>query len=187
LSVDALHDKLIREEDAAVPARLVGTLGAVMSPPDVACTVNVALPVILLESRAMTVMMLSPDFRSMASIFQVVVPIPIPEPPRSLVQVTAFTVFPFEAEAVPARFTMAPVVVVEPVLVGVVIVTVGAVRLAPVGTFQKQSFRVVMPPPVAEPVPVAQLGLVAMARKRVEPAEFGTLSTDQLLVPVASA
>lgn len=67
------------------------------------CTRIVVLVVMLLESRTVTLMRLSPDWRSMKSMFQAVVPIPIPEPPRSLDQVMALRVLPPVVAAVPVR------------------------------------------------------------------------------------
>ena len=112
--------------------------------------------------------------------FQAEVPTPMPLPPRSFDHVIAFTVLPPVAVAVPVRLREAFVAVKVPVVVGVEIVTAGAVRLAPVGTFQRQSFNVVTPPSVA------QLEPVEIAKNSVESPFTVALVTDQFPVPVAS-
>jgi len=58
----------------------------------------------------------------------------------------ALTVFPVAAVAEPVSETSAAETLAEPVVDGVLIVTVGTVRFAPSGMFQKQSLTVVTPP-----------------------------------------
>jgi hypothetical protein len=111
LSVEAVQVRWMADDEVAFPARFDGTVGAMVSPPRLACTSNVVLAVMLLESRAVTVMRLSPDFRSRPLTFQAVVPRLTPSPPRSFDQVRALTDLPEAAEAVPLRLKVATVVV----------------------------------------------------------------------------
>ena len=111
MSVEADQVRWMADDEVALPARLVGMVGGVASPPRLACTSKVVLAVMLLESRATTVMRLSPDFSSRPLTFQAVVPRTTPSPPRSFDQVRALTVLPEAAEAVPLRLKVGAVVV----------------------------------------------------------------------------
>src|ERR1035438_5715036 len=82
-------------------------------------------PVLPAASRAVTVMTLAPLCSAILLIVQAVVPDAVPLPPRSLLQVTCVT--PTLSLAVPPRLTVLLLVGYVGLLVGEVIVTVGAV------------------------------------------------------------
>ena len=145
LSFEAVQVRATLVDEVALAVKLVGIEGAVMSPAD-RFTVIVVLAMILAESRTVTVITLLPETRSILSTFHDVVPRAIPWPPRLFDQVTALSVLPGATVAVPVSETSAVETLAEPVVDGVLIVTVGAVRLAPSGTFQNESLTVVTPP-----------------------------------------
>jgi len=74
LSVEAVHERSTELAEEAVAFKVAGGIGATMSPALAWVTVIVAVAVMLAESRTVTVMMLSPEARSMASAYQLVVP-----------------------------------------------------------------------------------------------------------------
>ena len=78
MSVEAFQVSAALVGVVALALRPVGTEGAVVSLPAPMCTVIVVAAVILAESRTVTVMTLSPEARSMLSIFHDVVPRAIP-------------------------------------------------------------------------------------------------------------
>src|SRR3990172_2154189 len=95
------------------------TVGAVVS----AWTVSVVVPVFPAASRAVTVSTLVPGWRGIPLADQVAVPLAVPLPPRSFVQVTRVT--PMLSVVVPPRPSgLAPVVYVG-ADVGEGIITVG--------------------------------------------------------------
>src|SRR3990172_7350500 len=100
----------------------MATVGAVVS---VKVTVRVAVAVFPAPSRAVTVRTFAPGWRAMALADQVVVPVAVPLPPRSLDQLTWVT--PTSSAAVPPRVTEVLFVLKVAAEVGAVIATVGAV------------------------------------------------------------
>jgi len=101
--------------------------------------------------------------------------------------VTALTVFPEAAEAVPVIIRRGLETVATPVVDGCLIVKVGAVRLALSGTFQNESLTVVTPPPVGSLASaVAQVEPAAMTMNWVALDVTAAPVTDHEVVPVAS-
>src|SRR3989304_6296055 len=101
---------------------VIATVGAVVS---VKVTVRKAVPVLPAASRAVTVSTLVPGRSAMPPADQVAVPVAVPLPPRSLVQVTWVT--PTLSAAVPPSASEVLLVLYVAPDVGDVIATVGAV------------------------------------------------------------
>src|SRR5690348_8998676 len=99
------------------------TAGGVVS--GVYVTVNVAVPALLAASFAVTVSTFVPDCSTIPLTDQLVVPVAVPLPPRSLLQLTCVT--PTLSEALPPIVKGLLVVAYVAALVGTVIATVGAV------------------------------------------------------------
>src|SRR3990170_4332052 len=91
----------------------------------VGVTVRVAVPVLPAASRAVTVRTFAPGRSAIALADQDVVPVAVPLPPRSLVQVTWVT--PTSSAAVPPSASEVLLVLYVAPDVGDVIATVGAV------------------------------------------------------------
>jgi hypothetical protein len=97
---------------------------------DARVTVKLSVAVFPAVSRAVTVSTFVPVWRVMPLAVQLVVPVAVPLPPRSFAHVTCVT--PTESDAVPPSVRVGLLVVKVGFVVGVVMVTVGAVPSVPV-------------------------------------------------------
>jgi hypothetical protein len=120
--LNAIAPALVAYVAAAVGPMIV-TLGAVVSAGGVYDTANVSLAVWPAASRAVTVMMLVPLCSAIEEMFQLVVPLAVPLPPRSFVHVINVT--PPEPAAVPLNAIAPALVANDEAVVGLVIVIVG--------------------------------------------------------------
>ena len=145
---------------------VIATVGAVVS---VKVTVRIAVPVLPAASRAVTVRTFAPGCREIPLADQLVVPVAVPLPPRSLDQVTWVT--PTSSEAVPPRVTELLFVPYAALVVGAVMATVGAVVSV------KVTVRVA--------VPVLPAASRAVTVKTFAPGWRATPVADQVVVPVA--
>ena len=79
---------VVPETIAPEPGVVMLTVGGVVSEATVTVAAMVALPVLPAASRAVTVSMFVPDWRTIPLTFQAVVPAAVPLPPRSFDHVT---------------------------------------------------------------------------------------------------
>jgi hypothetical protein len=96
---------------------------------DVRVTVRLVVAVFPAPSRAVTVSTFTPVCRVIPLAVQLVVPLAVPLPPRSLTHVTCVT--PTASDAVPPSVSVGVLVLKVGFVVGVVMVTVGAPASAP--------------------------------------------------------
>jgi hypothetical protein len=96
---------------------------------DVSVTVKLAVAVFPAASRAVTVSTFTPVCRVIPLAVQLVVPVAVPLPPRSLTHVTCVT--PIASDAVPPSVSVGLLVLKVGFVVGAVMVTVGAPASAP--------------------------------------------------------